>query len=52
MTPDTQRLLRRMALAGRWEDVRACLKACIQEDPQDIEAKDELRRLDNNIPCV
>lgn len=50
MDSNTQRLLRRMALAGRWEDVRACLTNYLQDNPQDAEAKEELRRLNMGLP--
>lgn len=50
MDSNTQRKLRRMALAGRWEDVRTCLTNCLLDNPLDTEAKEELRRLDNGQP--
>ena len=50
MNANIQRILRRMALAERWDDVRSCLSDYIEENPQDLEAKEELYRLNHGEP--
>ena len=45
-----ERELRRLAIAGRWDDVRELLLARIAQDDTDTEAKDELKRLEEGLP--
>ena len=47
MDIETERMLRRLALAGRMEDVRAALLDILDDNANDEEAKAELRRLIN-----
>ncbi len=42
--------LRKLALAGRWDDVRTLLHERLSRDPQDIEARRELERLQQGLP--
>ncbi len=42
--------LRRLALAGRWEEVRTLLEARLARNPHDAEARSELERLRQGIP--
>ncbi len=42
--------LRKLALAGRWDDVRALLKERLARDPHDEEARRELERLQQGLP--
>lgn len=47
-SPDRE--LRRLALAERWDDVRALLMARLEADDSDTEAKEELSRLNSGQP--
>lgn len=47
-SPDRE--LRRLALAERWDDVRALLMARLEADDSDTEAKEELLRLNSGQP--
>ena len=50
MDIETERMLRRLALAGRMEEVRAALLDILDEDSDDEDAKAELQRLINGQP--
>ena len=45
-----ERELRRLAIAGRWDDVRELLQARVAYDATDTEAKEELSRLERGLP--
>lgn len=45
-----ERELRRLAIAGRWDDVRHLLQARLEHDATDTEAKAELERLEQGLP--
>ena len=47
MDEQIQRYLKRVALAGRWDELRSLLAEYIENNPQDIEAKAEMQRLKN-----
>ncbi len=47
MDEQIQRYLKRVALAGRWDELRSLLAEYIENNPQDIEAKAEMQRLQN-----
>ncbi len=42
--------LRRLALAGRWDEVRTLLEERLARDPHDAEARAELERLRQGVP--
>ena len=50
MDVETERMLRRLALSGRMEEVRATLLDILDEDSNDDDAKAELQRLINGQP--
>lgn len=45
-----ERELRRLAIAGRWDDVRELLLTRIAQDATDTDAKEELQRLEEGRP--
>lgn len=50
MDEQIQRYLKRVALAGRMDELRELLAEYIENNPQDIEAKAEMQRLQNGQP--
>lgn len=52
MDEATKRYLRRLALAGRWDDVRSCLRQLMEETPADAEATAEWERLERGKPML
>ncbi len=47
MNKQTQRHLKRLALAERWDELRVLLQEYVAENPDDTDATSELRRLNN-----
>lgn len=50
MNEQIQRHLKRLALSERWDDLRVLLEEYVAENPNDPEANNELRRLNNGEP--
>ena len=50
MNEQIQRHLKRLALSERWDDLRVLLEEYVTENPNDAEANNELRRLNNGEP--